>query len=301
VPTVLDGIPLVDAHVHVPVLTSLSPAWVQWARDFGPEGILEDVWDADGVPCPQRLDELFAHQGVDIALLICEYSPNVTGMQTFEDLLPIVEHNPQRFRPVAALNPHLHRPIAELESQLHLGAAALKLHPVHGGFRCDDRSLYPAYEVMQERQVPVVVHCGTSSFPGAVNENADPQILLPVIADFPDLTIVLAHGGRGQWYDTAASMALSHESVWIELSGLPPRRLPEYYAGFDLDRLARRWIFGTDWPGVPGVARNAAAVADLLTDDVAAAVLGGNAMRVYSGLPQLPVEVHPCPSQPMEV
>jgi len=297
---VLDGIPLVDAHVHVPNLATLSPAWVQWARDFGPDGILEDVWDEDGVPCPERLDELFADQGVDVALLICEYSPNVTGTQAFDDLLPIVEHNPKRFRPVAGFNPLLHQPIAELERQLGLGAAALKLHPVHGGFRCDDRSLYPAYHVLQERQVPVVIHCGTSTFPGSINENADPQILLPVIRDFPGLKIVLAHGGRGGWYDTAASMALSHETVWIELSGLPPKRLPDYYAGFDLGRLARKWIFGTDWPGVPGTAQNATAVANLLAHDVAAAVLSGNATRVYAGLPPLPV-VEAGPSQYMEL
>src|SRR5665811_622676 len=78
----LDGIPLVDAHVHVPLLTTLRPAWIQWARDFGPDGILEDVWDAEGRPRPERLDELFADQGVDVALLFCEYSPEATGIQS---------------------------------------------------------------------------------------------------------------------------------------------------------------------------------------------------------------------------
>jgi predicted TIM-barrel fold metal-dependent hydrolase len=280
---VLDGIPLIDAHVHVPLLHTLRPAWLQWARDFGPDGILEDVWDADGLPRPERLDALFAGQGVDVALLFCEYSPKSTGMQTFDDLLPLVEHNPRRFRPVANVNPHLHPQIAaEVGRQLDLGAAALKLHPVHGGFRCDERSLYPAYQVLQERQVPLVVHSGTSTFPGSVNENADPQLLLPVIADFPGLDIVLAHGGRTSWYGTAASMALSYEKVWIELSGLPPKRLPDYYAGFDLGQLARKWIFGTDWPGVPGIAANARAVAALCPDEeTAGLVLAGNATRVY--------------------
>ena len=288
----LDGIPLVDAHVHVPTLDTLRPAWLEWVRDFGAEGILEDAWDERGVPRPARLDELFAEQGVDVALLFCEYSPKATGMQLFDDLLPIVEHNPERFRPIANVNPHLHFPIAEeLNRQLDLGAAALKLHPVHGGFRCDDAALYPAYRVLEERGVPLVVHCGTSSFPGAANENADPQYLLPVVRDFPGLNVVLAHGGRGWWYDAAAFLALSNEHVWIELSGLPPKRLPEYYAKFDLTRLARKWIFGTDWPGVPGTATNARAEADLLPDDVAAAVLGGNAMSVYAGLPQLAAAV----------
>ena len=282
----LDGHVFIDAHVHVPVLGSLKPAWIQWARDFGPSGILEDVWDSDGTPDPVRLDDLFEEQGVDVALLLCEYSPRATGIQRFEDLLPIVEHNPERFRPIANVNPHLHFPIAhEVARQLDLGAAALKLHPVHGGFRCDDAALYPAYQVLAERNTPLVVHCGTSSFPGSMNELADPEFLLPVLRDFPTLDIVLAHGGRGWWYDKAAFLAQSQEHVWIELSGLPPKRLPTYFARSDVGRLARRWIFGTDWPGVPSTAENARAVVALgLDDDVAAAVLGGNAQRVYAGL-----------------
>ena len=282
----LDGHLLVDAHVHVPHLASLAPAWVDWARQFGASGILERVWRPDGSPDPQRLDELFADEGVDTALLFCEYSPKATGYQTFDDLLPLVEHNPRRFRPVANVNPHLHHPIArELERQLDLGAAALKLHPVHGGFRADDAALYPAYAVLVERRVPLVVHCGTSSFPGSTNAYADPALLDGVLRDFPDLQVVLAHGGRGWWYDAAAFLALSHDQVWIELSGLPPKRLPDYYGRFDLSRLARKWIYGTDWPGVPGQAANARAVAGLgLLDDVVPLVLGGNALRVYAGL-----------------
>lgn len=282
----LDGHLLVDAHVHVPHLATLTPAWKRWAEDFGRPGLLGEGWRADGSPDPAALDAIFADEGVDVALLFCEYSPKATGYQRFDDLLPIVEHNPRRFRPVANVNPHLHYPIdRELRRQLDHGAAALKLHPVHGGFRMDDPALYPAYAVLAERRVPLVVHCGTSSFPGSMNEYADPTLLYPILRQFPTLTVVLAHGGRGWWYDAAAFLALSHETVWIELSGLPPKRLPTYYARHDLTRLARRWIFGTDWPGVPGTAANARAVAGLgLPDDVLAGVLAGNALSVYPGL-----------------
>jgi len=282
----LDGHLLVDAHVHVPHLPTLAPAWLAWARDYGRAGVLEEIWRADGSPDPARLDAHFESEGVDVALLFCEYSPKTTGYQAFDDLLPLVEHNPRRFRPVANVNPHLHFPVAvELRRQLDLGAAALKLHPVHGGFRVDDPALWPAYAVLVERQVPLVVHCGTSSFPGAMNELADPVHLFGVLREFQDLKVVLAHGGRGWWYDAAAFLALSNPNVWIELSGLPPKRLPAYYARHDLGRLARRWIFGTDWPGVPGASVNARAVAGLgLDDDVVPLVLGRNALAVYAGL-----------------
>ena len=254
----------------------------------GPRGSSRTSGTPTGVPGPARLDALFAEQGVDAALLFCEYSPKATGYQLFDDLLPIVEHNPRRFRPVANVNPHLHFPIAaEVTRQLDHGAAALKLHPVHGGFRCDDRALYPAYQVLAERGVPLVVHCGTSSFPGSMNELADPAV--PAAgrrATSRTLDVVLAHGGRGWWYDAAAFMALSNEHVWIELSGLPPKRLPEYYARFDLGRLAQQaGSSRTDWPGVPGTAaERPRRRRPRARRRAAGLVLGGNARRVYAGL-----------------
>ncbi|HET7244463.1 MAG TPA: amidohydrolase family protein [Streptosporangiaceae bacterium] len=278
----LDGMPLIDAHQHPVRLSTVKRAWMDWAERFGQPG-WRAAYTADGKIIPHALDDLMRAEGVDHVLVICEYSPKATGMQPAEDLLPLTVHDPGRFSLVANINPHLHYPVdAELARQLALGAVALKLHPVHGGFSPADPALYPAYQACVTEGLPVVVHCGTSSFPGSSNELADPALLLPVLRDFPGLTVVLAHGGRGWWYDAAASMALLHENVWIELSGLPPQRLPHYYARFDLGRLARKFIFGTDWPGVPGIARNARALATLgLDDEVLAGVLAGNALAVY--------------------
>jgi uncharacterized protein len=164
---------------------------------------------------------------------------------------------------------------------------------VHGGFPPNARELYPAYAVCQERSVPVVFHCGTSNFPGAVNRFADPLYVEDVAKDFPDLQIVLAHGGRGWWYDAAAFLALMRERVWIEISGLPPRKLPEYYARHDLDRLGQKFVFGTDWPGVPGIRANAEAVAALgFAEDVLVGILAGNARQVYR-LGELATRVRP--------
>jgi predicted TIM-barrel fold metal-dependent hydrolase len=281
----LDGHTLIDAHLHPARLPTLTPAWMDWAREFGQRG-WQDVYDGEGVVIPRAFDDLLASEGVDHAVLLCEYSPKVTGIQAAEELLPVIKHNPARFAFLANVNPHLHYPVAsEVSRQIALGAIGLKVHPVHAGVSAADPMLYPAYQVCAQEGLPVVVHCGTSSFPGSDNALAAPDLLLPVLRDFPGLTVVLAHGGRGWWYDAAASMALLHENVWIELSGLPPHRLPSYYARFDLRRLARKFIFATDWPGVPGIARNARAVAALdLGDDVLAGVLAGNALRVYPGL-----------------
>jgi uncharacterized protein len=275
---------LIDAHVHVPRLSTVSAAWRQWARDYGKDEPWLEVFGPDGDPVPARFDALMAAEGVATALLFAEYSPRATGVQPIEDLLPIVDYNPDRFRLVANVNPEVHPDVrAEAVRQLGLGAVAVKIHPVHGGFRPDSASMYGVYEVCAERAVPVITHTGPSIFPGSTPQTGDPNLLRAIAEMFPGLGIVLAHGGRGHWYKDAADMALSYPNVWLDLAGLPPKRLPVYYGEADLAALARRWIFGTDWPGVPGIAANARAIADLgLPPEVLDGVLAGNARHVYA-------------------
>jgi uncharacterized protein len=280
----LDGRPLIDVHLHAARIPTLKPAWQQWAHDFGGAAAISRVYNEEGTIVPGEFDAYLADEGVDIAVLLCEYSPKATGIQPIEDVQSTVRHNPQRLRMLANVNPHLHHPVAdEFERQIGLGAIGLKVHPVHGGFPVNDRALYPAYEICQNADLPVIVHCGTSTFPGSMNQFADPILLDDVRRDFPHLDFVLAHGGRGWWYDAAAFLTLSNDHVWLELSGLPPSRLRDYYARHDWLRLTQRMIFGTDWPGVPSIAANARAVAVLCPDDATAdLVLFGNAAHVYN-------------------
>jgi predicted TIM-barrel fold metal-dependent hydrolase len=92
---------------------------------------------------------------------------------------------------------------------------------------------------------------------------ADPALIKVVVRDFPDLTVVLTHGGRGWWYDAGAFITLMRPNVWIEISGLPPQRPPYYYKNHDFEKLVRTMIFGTDWPEVPGIEANAVSLMKL--------------------------------------
>jgi uncharacterized protein len=273
---------VIDAHVHVATLASLKPPMLTWTGGF-PSTDIPDLYDSDGRPRPAVFASYLDAEGVDCALLFSEYSPRVTGWQAIEDCMPFAEHDPGRFRLVANINPHIHYPLLdELRRQIDLGAIALKLHPVHAGFAMDSAEMYPVYAYCEAQQVPVIVHAGTSTFPGARNRYASLDHLVDVVRDFPGCSFVLAHGGRGWSFDTAAFLALSCDNVWIDIAGLPPHRLPEYYARHALPRLAARFIFGSDWPGLPGIAHNIASVRKLgLPADMTAAVLGGNAERVF--------------------
>jgi hypothetical protein len=276
----IDGIPLVDAHLHPARLPTLKPSAVEWQAGFTSTA---GIYDEAGTVVPERFDAYLEAEGVDVAVLLCEYSPLATGIQPVEDLLPILDHNPDRFRFLANVNPHLHHPLMrELDRQLAMGAVGLKLHPVHAGFAPNEPVLWPVYARCAEAGLPVVFHCGTSVFAGAVNRFADPASMDEVAGAFPQLRIVLAHGGRGWWYDAAGFITLMRPNVWIEISGLPPAKLPHYYRSFDLERLARRWIFATDWPGIPGIRVNAEKVAGLgLSRKTLERVFWRNAAEVY--------------------
>ena len=175
----LDGIPLIDAHVHAARLPTLKMPLEEWTGRFegGVEKLLK-LYDPKGTIVPARFDEYMAREGVDVAILFAEYSPKSTGIQAVEDMLAIIDHNPERFRLMANLNPHLHYPlVGELKRQISLGAVGLKLHPVHGTFAPNDRALYPAYAYCESEGFPVVYHCGTSVFPGSSNWEVQPTAI----------------------------------------------------------------------------------------------------------------------------
>jgi hypothetical protein len=157
---------IVDAHVHVAHLARLKVPWDQWIGPAGTADAWTACYDSDGAAIPEKVSALFAGAGVDRVLLFCEYSPKVTGSQTLEDMLPIVEHDPQRFRIVTNVNPHLHHPlVSELDRQLEQGAIALKIHPVHAGIAPNGRELYPLHARCAEQSIPVIIHTDPSSFP----------------------------------------------------------------------------------------------------------------------------------------
>ena len=91
------------------------------AARYGSPSLL-GLYDEGGTIVPERFDEYMDGEGVDVAILFCEYSPKSTGIQPVEDLVPILSTT-ARFRLMANLNPHFHYPLVdELRRQISLGA-----------------------------------------------------------------------------------------------------------------------------------------------------------------------------------
>ncbi|HEY5729170.1 MAG TPA: amidohydrolase family protein, partial [Anaerolineales bacterium] len=127
--------------------------------------------------------------------------------------------------------------------------------------------------------LPMLVHTGSSVFKGSRIKYGDPLLLDDVAVDFPHLTILMAHCGRPFWYDHAAWMARQHENVYMEVSGLPAKKLLEYFPR--LEELSDKVVYGSDWPGNPDLRRNPDAIRGLpISEKAKQAILYDNAAKI---------------------
>jgi hypothetical protein len=241
-----------DCHVHINPIWEMRPdaAALLGYSASAPSRYLTD---------PSAFLEYLMLSGVERAVLVNYVATEVIGYteKANDFVSEYVRTDPERLIAVGGLrpdHPDPEREVGRLAEKLHL--RAIKLHPPHQGFRPNAytdgdlpglRSLYAACE---HHDLPVIFHTGTSVFPRARNRFADPMFIEDVALDFPDLTIVLAHGGRPIWMETAVFLTRRFPNVWLEVSGIPPARLLDYFP--TLARLSEKVLFGTDWPG-PGV------------------------------------------------
>ncbi|MDP2663210.1 MAG: amidohydrolase family protein [Dehalococcoidia bacterium] len=268
---------VVDFHIH-PTTKGLLPWVFDWMKGFLPPG--EDPQRyLDETVTKEGLIRLLDENGVDYAVALAELNPRVTGIITNEELAECCR-GLDRLIPFADVNPHMIAdPAAELERcVLEWGFKGAKLYPVYQLFQANDRVLYPFYEKAQELGVPVMVHTGSSIFQGVRLKYGDPQLLEDVALDFPDLTLILVHGGRGFWYDVAFFLSRAYPRIYLEVSGLPPRYLLDYFP--DLESHADKVLFGSDWPG-PNPKRNIEAIQALpISEEAKVKILGANAARI---------------------
>jgi predicted TIM-barrel fold metal-dependent hydrolase len=180
-------------------------------------------------------------------------------------------------------------PAGETRRVLDLGIRALKIHPPHQLFDVNDyrtggpgAGIGEVFRVAEERGVPVMIHTGTSVFPGARNAYADPMPADDVGVDFPKLRVILAHAGRPLHGETALFLVRRHPNFFVDLSGIPPKRLFHYVPR--LAEIAERCLWGSDWPspGVTDVRKNVEEFLALdLPDAARRAILWDNAARLF--------------------
>ncbi|OZC83932.1 4-hydroxyphenyl-beta-ketoacyl-CoA hydrolase [Rhodococcus sp. 06-412-2C] len=134
------------------------------------------------------------------------------------------------------------------------GIRGVKFHPSMQGFEPNDHRYYPLYEVITEASIPALFHTGQTGIgaglPGGHGiklRYSDPMLLDDVAADFPDLTVVMAHPAV-PWVDAQISIATHKANVFIDLSGWSPKYFPPQLVRAVNTMLKDKVLFGSDFP-----------------------------------------------------
>jgi hypothetical protein len=229
-------------------------------------------------------------EGIERAGLINYVSPDVIGFDGGVNAWAAryAAADPSRLIAFGSIDPRTTDGVGEaVDRLLEMGIRALKVHPPHQLIAANAYldalpQLAELYERAQAAGVPVTIHTGTSVFPGARSRLGDPMPIDDVAIDFPKLTILAAHGGRPIWMDTAFFLVRRHPNVYLELSGIPPGKLLEWFPR--LEEIADKTVWGTDWPspGVASMRKNVDQFLELpLADSTRQKILYDNANRIF--------------------
>lgn len=251
---------ITDCHIHIQPIEMFKPHALELMKKKRANfGEIEEFCRS-----PKAFLKFMDASGIDRAMLINYVAPEVIGFTSGVNqfVADYVKEDSRRLLSCGSLHPrHTSNVLADVEQILRLGLQMIKIHPPHqllfpNDYLSGAKELEIIYRAAEANGVPVMFHTGTSIFPGARNKYGDPIHVDDVAVDFPKLKILLAHGGRPLWMQTAFFLVRRHPNVYLDISGIPPKSLLQYFPR--LEEIASKTLFGTDWPGpgVPDIKRN---------------------------------------------
>lgn len=246
--------PVIDIHVHINPIEKFKPHAIGLIKkgrvDF------DDVL----LYCekPAEFLKYLDASGVERAGLINYVSQEVIGFghDVNDWSARYASADPKRLIAFGGVDPRfVADPAKEVERMKKIGIRAIKIHPSHqllapNAYRDGLGSLGLVYERAQALHMPIMIHTGTSIFQGARNLYAQPLLVDDVGIDYPELVVILAHGGRPLWMEEAFFLVRRHKNMYMDISSIPPQKLLEYFPR--IEEIADKVLFGTDWPS-PGV------------------------------------------------
>ncbi len=143
----------------------------------------------------------------------------------------------------------------------------------------NDKVYYPLYAKCVELDIPITCTVGIPG-PRVPGEAQDPMALDEVCWFFPDLKVVMTHGGE-PWTFTCVKLMLKWPNLFMMTSAFAPRHYPKDLIEFMNTRGADKVMFAGYYPGLPFERIVTELEALPLRDNVWPKFLRENAMRVF--------------------
>jgi uncharacterized protein len=248
----VDAVNAVDFHTHVEIDASGRCAYDdELAQATGSYFKLGDDYFS-------RVDDLAGqyrrHNTAAVVFTIDAHTVSGHRPNSVEDLIDGAARNNDVLIPFGTIDPWDANAAPRVRELIGLGVKGFKFHPSLQGFEPNDRTFYPIYEAIAAAGVPALFHTGQtglgSGLPGGHRIKlrfSDPMLLDDVAADFPDLTVVMAHPAV-PWVDSQIAIASHKANVFVDLSGWSPKYFPPQLINAIGRQLRTKALFGTDHP-----------------------------------------------------
>lgn len=182
----------------------------------------------------------------------------VFGMRAFhcgivspnEYIADYVKTHPEKLIGFAAVDPvrdNVRDTLEHAIDDLHL--RGVKLGPIYQNIHPLDERMMPVYEFCEKRNVPILIHQGTTFPQKAPLKYSLPILLEDVAMKHPKLKVVIAHMGH-PWIDETIVLIRKQPNFYADISALHYRPWQFYNALILAKEYGVLWklLFGSDFP-----------------------------------------------------
>ena len=147
-----------------------------------------------------------------------------------------VKLHPNIFTGFGTLHPKSNDLKGDFDYLIELGLKGVKLHPDFQQFAMNDESAFRIGELVNDANVPMLVHCGDFRY-----NYSNPEQIKPFLEKFPDITFIGAHFAGWSMWEKATKVYVDLSS---SLYALTPETALELIHAYGSDKV----LWGTDYP-----------------------------------------------------
>lgn len=229
--------------------------------------------EMDGEGTADGLIRSGAQAGVE-GYVVCSVAVDAGHVETINNYITSECARHDEFFGLAAMHADYENKIPELERAVEHGLRGVKIHPDTQHFDMDDERMFEVYDYLQEKELPILIHCGDYRY-----DYSHPRRLKRLLELFPRLCAVAAHFGGWSVYDLALEY-LEHTNCYLDTSSsfsfIGMKRAEELIHRYGAERM----LFGSDFP-MWSVAEEIARFDEMkLTDEERELIFHKNAERI---------------------
>ena len=249
----LETLKAIDVHVHVEIddegHTALPQRFLDASAQYFKSG--------HRTPSIDAIADYYRSRNIAAVIFTVDTEP-VTGHPPISNdaVADGAARHPDILIPFASIAPSRGQQGAEELERLIVdkGVRGVKFHPSLQNFAPNDGSADGLYAVLAKYRLPALFHTGQNGIgagmPGGAGVKlrfSNPLYLDDVCADFPDMTVIMAHPSV-PWQDEAITIATHKPNAYIDLSGWSPKYFPPQLVKAANAQLKRKVLFATDYP-----------------------------------------------------